>query len=222
MAAFGLTVRAFVDRALSPEARSALLARTARREVAALVAAGRAAAQYDTLVDGREGVPEEAVRPDGRILYRFNPLAEAVRFAFDYCVQRSPVRSGRYKGDWVVLVNGRAWSGGYDEIPPLADVFITNRQPYHRKIDTGAIGPGAAGRLVASRRYRTTSAGNLVQVQNRKRGAYVSITEGARQAGQRAFPLLSWGRAFITLPGGYTLRSGKRMTYPAVTLSARP
>lgn len=199
---FARSVRLFVGKNLSPQARSAALASFARADVARLQREGRAALDYTVWVDGRENAPLESVSPEGRIIYRFNGIAEATAFALGFCVARSPVLTGAYRKSWFVLVDGREWSAPLPEIPSGAEVLVVNTQPYHRKIDMGSQGVGALGREVASRRGP-----------KRKRGAYVSITEACRQELLRRFPGVSAARVFVELPGGpapapYTLKGG--------------
>ena len=220
MSDFVRSVRMFANSNLSPQARSAALAAFAREDVARLIQARRASPVYTVWVDGREGAPPETVRPDGRIVYRFNGIAEATAFALAYCVARSPVginskAPGTYRKSWVVLVDGREWTRLLTEIPAGAEALVVNTQPYHRKIDMGSQGAGALGREVAG--YRGTK---------RKRGAYVSTVEGARQELLRRFPGVSAARVFVELPNGpapapYTLKGGLVRGSVAAALNRR-
>lgn len=212
---FARSVRLFVGKNLSPQARSAALASFARADVARLQREGRAALDYTVWVDGRENAPLESVSPEGRIVYRFNGIAEATTFALGFCVARSPVLTGAYRKSWFVLVDGREWSGPLPEIPAGAEVLVVNTQPYHRKIDMGSQGVGKLGREVASRRGP-----------KRKRGAYVSITEACRHELLRRFPGVSAARVFVELPGGpapapYTLKGGLVRGSVAAALNRR-
>lgn len=212
---FARSVRLFVGKNLSPQARSAALASFARADVARLQREGRAALDYTVWVDGRENAPLESVQPEGRIVYRFNGIAEATAFALGFCVARSPVLTGAYRKSWVVMVDGREWTGPLPEIPAGSEVFVVNTQPYHRKIDMGSQGVGKLGREVASRRGP-----------KRKRGAYVSITEACRQELLRRFPGVVATRVFLELPGGpapapYTLKGGLVRGSVAAALNRR-
>lgn len=217
---FARSVRLFVGKNLSPQARSAALASFARADVARLQREGRAALQYTVWVDGRENAAPESVSPEGRIVYRFNGIAEATAFALAFCVARSPVgtnspQPGRYRKSWFVLVDGREWKAPLLEIPAGVEVFVVNTQPYHRKIDMGSQGIGKLGREVASHRGP-----------KRKRGAYVSITEACRQELLRRFPGVVASRVFLELPGGpppapYTLKGGLVRGSVAAALNRR-
>ena len=212
---FARSVRLFVGKNLSPQARSAALASFARADVARLQREGRAALDYTVWVDGRENAPLESVQPEGRIVYRFNGIAEATAFALGFCVARSPVLTGAYRKSWVVMVDGREWTRPLPEIPAGSEVFVVNTQPYHRKIDMGSQGVGKLGREVASRRGP-----------KRKRGAYVSITEACRQQLLQRFPGVVATRVFLELPGGpapapYTLKGGLVRGSVAAALNRR-
>lgn len=215
MSDFVRSVRLFAGTHLSPQARSQALASFARADVRRLITERRASPVFTVFVDGRENAAEETVRPDGRIVYRFNGIAEAVAFALSYCVARSPVKSGTYRKSWVVLVDGREWTAPLPEIPAGAAVLVVNTQPYHRKIDMGSQGAGALGREVSAHRGP-----------RRKRGAYVSIVEGARQELLRRFPGVSAARLFVELPNGpapapYALKGGLVRGSVAAALNRR-
>jgi len=201
-------IRLFRDQALSPAAQSAYLARVAINARDTAVRRGDAPPHWTTNVDGRQGAPESSVRPDGFILYRFNVMGLAAKAALQLCKERSPVRSGRYRDSWVVVVEGKPWSGDVADVPDGKQVMIVNPQPYARKIDTGAM----------------------------KMSVPPGIVEAVRQSIQRKFPTVNAARAFVTVPSGlldnapYILRrngrakdraAGKAITYPALILTRR-
>jgi hypothetical protein len=130
-------VRVYIDRTLSPEAQSARFASIARHERDALIDSGEASPDYLTAVDGRQGASEDSVRPTGTIIYTFNTLGKAAQFALTTAIRLSPVRSGRFQNSWKVVVDGFEWTGPIKEIPMTSKVWITNTQPYSRKIDVG-------------------------------------------------------------------------------------
>ena len=198
------SIRLFINDNLTPQAQSRALANFARQDVARLQREGRAALSFTVFVDGRENAPLESVRPDGRIVYRFNGLSEAIAFALGFVLARSPRLSGDYRKSWFVLVNGLLWRRDFEDIPTGAEVAIVNTQPYHRKIDMGSQGAGKIGIEVANRRKAGTS---------RKRGVYVSIVEAARQETMKRFPGVFAERVFLELPSGpapapYAMRGG--------------
>jgi len=180
------SIRLFINDNLTPQARSRALANFARQDVARLQREGRAALSFTVFVDGRENASLESVRPDGRIVYRFNGLSESVAFALGFLLARSPVLSGAYRKSWFVLVDGLLWRRDFQDIPAGAEVSIVNTQPYHNRRKAGT---------------------------SRKRGAYVSIVEAARQETMKRFPGVFAERVFLELPSGpapapYKMRGG--------------
>ncbi|MBF0869719.1 hypothetical protein [Gluconobacter japonicus] len=201
-------IRLFRDQALSPAAQSAYLARVAINARDTAARRGDAPPHWTTNVDGRQGAPESSVRPDGFILYKFNVMGLAAKAALQLCKERSPVRSGRYRDSWVVVVEGKPWTDDVADVPEGKEVMIVNPQPYARKIDTGAM----------------------------KMSVPPGIVEAVRQSIQRKFPTVNAARAFVTVPSGlldnapYILRrngrakdrtAGKAITYPALILTRR-
>ena len=198
---------------VKPADMGRLFAAKAREVRDALIAEGRAPAMFETFVDGRAGAAEETVRvPDGVILYRFNVLGEAAAYALAYAQSRSPVRGGEYRASWIVLVDGRLWTGSLRSIPAGMTVAVTNTAPYHRKIDAGG-----------------------------QRTIGQKIVEETRQATAKRFPILLVERQFWTLPGGYVLKGHRRtrpatrahrtrvdrmpgqpLTYPTIVISVKP
>lgn len=203
-------IRLFRDQALSPAAQSARLAAVAIKARDQAVRSGDAPPHWVTIVDGRQGAPETAVQPDGFILYKFNVMGLAAQAALQLCKERSPVRSGRYRDSWMVVVDGRPWTQDVADIPEGVSVMIVNPQPYARKIDTGAM---------------------------KNMSVPPGIVDAVRKLVQRKFPTVNAARAFATIPSGLMenapyvlLRSkgrsksraaGTSMTYPAMILTKR-
>lgn len=204
-------IRAFADANLSPDALSANLARIARKARDDAIRAGEASPQYRTVVDRVEGRSEDLVRPDGKILYLFDTIAAAAAFGLAEARRRSRILSGDFQSAWMVAVDGQRWTAELRDIPPGAKVMIVNPLPYSRRLDQG-------------RR----------QVRSRRGDALVSrplaFTEKVRQAVRLRFPDLDVQRIFVALPAAfqfgtyevpYKLKSGKMMTYPAVSIEVK-
>ena len=198
---------------IAPENIARELAEFAKAELADAIARGEGSPLYDRYVNGVLGAPESAVVPPGPILYDFIWWQEIVTFALQYLVERSPVRSGRYKRSWLVMVDGRP-APDPAAIPLNAEVALVNDQPYSRKIDVGHM----------------------------KMSVPPLIVEDARQAVMRLFGnMLTARRMLIELPGGYVLKgrfrkgagagarkglrkdtqAGQPLTYPALVLAMR-
>lgn len=206
---FARNIRLVADQKLSPLALSSYLAEAAIRQRDALVRSGDGATSWDTYVDGKKGAQEYSVKPNGVILYHFNALPEAAIQAVTLAMQRSPVRSGRYRRAWLVVVNGKVWSEDLSAIPSGSEVMVLNPQPYARKMDTGGM----------------------------KTSVPPGIVEYVRQRILRRFPTLKVERAFVNIPSGmisgapWILRrssgrsqarqAGQPITYPALILTQR-
>lgn len=197
---------------LDPAAIAALLARTARAELAIVIADGSGSPDYVRFVNGREGVAEEAVQVPGPILYVFSSLAEVAQYALAVCIARSPVRSGRYKDSWFVLVNGQVADPA--NLPAGAEIVITNDQPYARKIDAGhmrmSVPPGIieSARQAVMKRY-----GNLVFAERRLvslAGGYV--LKGRFRRGRRAGSRRKLQK---------DAQAGAQLTYPALVINTK-
>jgi hypothetical protein len=100
--------------------------------------------RFSRRVDGVLGAREEAVRPDGAIIYTYPRLDEVVRVAMDTLFDLSPVLSGEYRMRHTLFVGGvqaanlQDWDGS-------SEILITNTLPYSRKIELGAMTMRAPG-----------------------------------------------------------------------------
>ncbi|MEQ1910800.1 MAG: hypothetical protein ABMA15_18410 [Vicinamibacterales bacterium] len=184
--AFSRTLRVFKDTNLSPAGLSRHLAAIMRQERDSLIAKGQASPVYQTFVDGRLGALEETVRPDGVIHYQFSDVAEVILWEFGFVRARSPHNRGAYRDAWALAVDGRAWTGRLEDIPPLSTIMIVNPMPYARKIDIGAM-PGMK--------------------------EPPRIIEAARQAGQRQFPHYTFKREMVRLPSSFASESTGPVPY---------
>lgn len=138
----------YIDRNLSPAARSARLAGHARTALAETIRSGRAGPNYTRLVDGLAGRDESQVRGDGggRIQYQFVYLDVAVARALDFLRQRAPIGtdvnrpdSRKFRDSFFVGVDGRfirAADFRPETIPPTVfEVSIGNTAPDNRRAD---------------------------------------------------------------------------------------
>lgn len=208
-ALFARSVRLFARKNLSPEALSAHLATRAVQIRDDLIASHQAPNAYTTYVDGQKDAREAVVQPDGVILYRFHYLPQATLLAVEQAMRLSPVRSGRYRRAWCVVVDGRVWTQDLARIPAGSEVMVLNPEPYARKIDTGGM----------------------------KTSLPPGIVEATRQIVQRQYPNIKAERKFVTIPAGvipgapWILRwnhgrsksrsAGQPITYPALVLKEK-
>mgnify|MGYP003385971723 CR=1 FL=1 len=101
--------------------------------------------EFQTIVDGREGNREEAVKLGGQIVYLFDigtpTLNQAVDATYQLLLELSPVRTGKYRQAHLFLVNGIERDAGQEGAPvvfkPDDVVSFTNLLPYARRIDRG-------------------------------------------------------------------------------------
>lgn len=199
-AAFDRVIRLAIAGVKPPEIQK-LHARIAREALSSHLARLDHQPRVIRFVDGREGAPEESVRPYGVIRYEFQRLAEIAQFALNRARELSPVQSGRYRDAWFVMAGGRQVAPG--TIPEGVELILTNDQPYHRKLEMTANQRVAAG----SRSVRLPP----------------GIVERVRQEIFREFGrVVDAEVTFITLRGGYVVKTGRfagrSMTYPALVL----
>lgn len=127
---------------LAPEAVNKALATFAKENVAELIATKKASANYERFVNGRPGLPEESVQAPGPIVYVFSNWRIAIESAIEELAKRAPHKSGRYAGSFLVIAENRVVTN-YQDIPSDGEVVIINKQPYTRKVETGANKTGA-------------------------------------------------------------------------------
>jgi hypothetical protein len=188
----------------SPEEAKRRHIAVARRGLAAFMARQASRPGVTLEVDGHAATSEDEVKPFGVIVYRLTRMRKIALFALAKAIEISPVREGRYKKSWFVMVNDQRVAP--DQIPQGAEVVITNDQPYARKIHVGAKGfkryvpPGIVEKV---RQMVIREYGNQVDVQIQ----------------------------FVTLAGGYVLRKlqgsgkdrqpGAPLTYPALVITPK-
>jgi hypothetical protein len=204
--AFRRQVSVFIDRNLTPAAQSSLLARTAIEGRQDLIRTGRAPDSYRTIVDGREGVPEAQVKPQGMIVYRFNLLGEAAVFALAFLRARSPVKSGAFRESFWVAVDGRPFSQKTfdpEKVGAAKELILYNLAPYSRRVQVQFDG---------GRRLRFSVPPDMFG------DALVAV--------RRRFPTLVVSQLYrIRAPGLYVLKNGRRagkvVDSPALVIGVR-
>lgn len=218
MPALSEKFRIYIDRNLSPAARSARLAAFAKARLAELIASGRASEDYVRLVDGMAGRVESQVRGDGggRIEYNFVYLGPAVVRALEFLRGRAPVGdevnrpdNRKFRDSFFVGVNGRfirAAEFRPEMVPASAtEVSIGNSAPDNRRADE-----------------QSKMTGDKTIDYSVPAAMYVDTARMLR----RAYPTLKAKRVYsIRFTGQYILRGGKaaeRPTQsPALIISTR-
>lgn len=191
---------------MEPEAMRRELAAFAKASLAEVIASGAGSPDYQRFVNGRQGVPEEAVELPGPIVYVFTNWRLAIETALAELGKRVPRRSGRYASSFLVVVDGRPVTD-FATVAPDAEVVILNFQPYTRKMESGANGPG--------RRHFDLSKGAF---NRRFKGAFVADVQymkvtGGLHPGMPYILKRSQGRR-------KDRQAGMPITYPALIMRA--
>lgn len=229
------TVDVFIDKALSPAARSAALARAAREGVAELVRSGQASPTYRVFVDGVEGAAEERVKPEGVITYLFGNLNVAAQFGLSFLKARSPAKSGRYRESFAFAF---FTSGG---------VALTGPGRDRRGRFTSQDGKVVGGRMVPADQVNFAKiTGDVTEIVIFNRQPYSRrvdvqmdgrqpikfnvapdlFTDAAREINKRFGGSVEASRIYsITFPGQYVVkggnRPGQRVQSPALIIHPR-
>lgn len=149
-----LDLSVLVNESFSPAARSAAIAAFAKETLADAEAQNKEALgfvpDHTITVDGAAGAKEEAVRPDGQIVYTFALLDELFAWIFEQLEAHSPVGSGQdshpglYKSSNVLFADGQRIMPG-DPVPPAAKYVFFNTVPYSRQIEGGESSQAPSG-----------------------------------------------------------------------------
>lgn len=124
---------------LEPDQINKALAAFAKQELRRVISSGQASPNYERYVNETKGLPEEAVRVPGAILYQFINWSALIRTALEELRKRVPVKSGRYASGFIVLANQRPVQN-YRDIKSDDEVVILNVRPYTRRLETSKTG----------------------------------------------------------------------------------
>nr|WP_292832994.1 hypothetical protein [Mesorhizobium sp.] len=142
---------------MEPEAINQAVAAFAKQEVRRVIAEGIASPQYERYVNSVRGAPEEAYKAPGSIVYEFTNWPLVINSALEDLRKRVPVRSGRYRDGFTVVVGGRVVVTDFMKLRSDAEVVIFNPRPYTRRMEVGANKTGArhfdGAKRVLSRRF---------------------------------------------------------------------
>jgi hypothetical protein len=157
-------IQLFVAKHLDPQAAALAFADEARRQLEDMITARQVPDRYTRYVDGREGVPERAVKPGGTIAYSFTYNADVLVFALAFLFHRSPQRRNPqrarggpgpgslrfpkpYRESFWVSIDGKFIPPGQlrpEMIPDgPAELIVGNMQPYNRKVTRQMVGDRA-------------------------------------------------------------------------------
>lgn len=203
---------------IAPAAIAKELAAFARASLSEAIANGEGSPVYDKYVNGRFGAAEESVVAPGPIVYDFIWWGEILPWVIQFLVERSPDKSGRYKRSWVVLADGAPITSARD-IGLNATVWVTNTQPYSRKIDVGFMEMSVQPGLIEDARRRVMATwGNAITA----RGTMVQLPSGPAPAPYRLKGVFKRGiRPQSRTKLRSDTRAGAMMTYPTLELKVR-
>lgn len=200
---------------ISPEAINRALADFARAELRKAQSAG-ASRVYQLYVNGRPAASEYEVTAPGPIVYQFSLWGEIINYAISELQRRSPVRSGRFRNSFLVLVDGEAVQATND-VAATSEVIITNFQPYIRKAESGLLGTKRFAIFDGTKRALARKFGNEGRKMSATVGDYLFETKWLSIAAgvHPEIPYIlkhSQGRR-------KDRQSGMPITYPAVVMS---
>lgn len=117
-------------------AEPARIAKVAKEGHARIMATDPKPSSFVRRVDGNTDAPEDAVRPDGVIIYTYARVQPIVDAAMDTLRSLSPVESGAYRKSHTLFVGGAVAFDASDAVPGET-IYIANPLPYARKIEMG-------------------------------------------------------------------------------------
>jgi hypothetical protein len=131
-------IKLWLDQALGPKARSKALADYAQNTLEEAQAINAKALgrtpEHEQWVDGRRAASLQSVKPEGKIIFEFDFLEDALVWIRDQLERHSPYKSGRYRRSHKFFVDGR-------EADPERAVAVKNvawfvsNVPYARKLE---------------------------------------------------------------------------------------
>jgi len=157
------------------EAARLVAVEVAKREHGRVMTTEPRPRSFQRYVDGREGVPEEALQLGGVIVYDYPRIDLVVEYAVAVLIERSPFgrpEGGHYRDEHRVFLNGSevanatAWRPG-------DTVEIINQMPYARRIEVGAMKmlvPGTDHVYAQAQQIVRRTWGAIAQIDFRWRG----------------------------------------------------
>jgi hypothetical protein len=153
---------------LGGDAASELLAAFAEEEIEDAKRINAAALgrvpPYKIFVDGAQGKPLTAVRPNGIIVAEFELVSDVLIWISEQLFKFSPVKSGLYQKSHELFADGRHVAV-VDQLVPVADEYIfVNTVPYARKVERGSSSQAPEGVYQAVAALARVRAGNISRI----------------------------------------------------------
>jgi hypothetical protein len=190
LSAFSRDLQIMVDRALSPKARSALIADHARNVLRETQAHNRRILGSDPehmqIVDRVEGAPLEAVDPDhGVIVFSFDVSVDLFAYIGRLLLEHSPVLTGAYQRSHQLYAD-HVPVDAYDPKVRADEWVFLSTSPYARKIERGQSDQAPDGvyqgvAAMAAKRY-----GNVASVRFSYRSPMLGYVPGGANRAERA------------------------------------
>jgi hypothetical protein len=153
----------------------------AKRANAEVLATDPRPATFTRYVDGRQDAPEETVRQNGVIVYKYSRLDLVAEFAIETLRKLSPVgiagdgrpgHPGMYIENHIMLI-GDVQTDDVAEWQPGQEIILTNLVPYSRKIELGLMKmrvPGSSMVYQQAESIVKRNYGNLADIRYTFRG----------------------------------------------------
>lgn len=184
LSVFSRELKLYVDAALSPEARKALIADAAAEALSDAQAQNRdmlgIVPGHEQIVDRVRGAPFAAVNPDrGVIVIEFDIRLDVFAYIGKLLVENSPVLTGDYQDSHQLYADGVPVSK-FDPAMQADEWVFLSTVPYARKIERGQSDQAPDGvyqavAAMASRRF-----GNIASV----KFTFRSLSNGRGKEGQ--------------------------------------
>jgi hypothetical protein len=192
---------------MEPEEINKAVASFARKELQRVIGEGIASPDYERYVNGVRGAPEESYKAPGAIVYEFTNWPLVIRAALDELQRRSPHKSGRFAGSFIVIVGERIVTD-FRSIPADAEVIITNAQPYVRKAEAGLLGVPRRRIFDGTKRFLARRFAGVLRFETR----FLDIASGLH-------PLIPY-RLKYSQGGRKDRQAGMPISYPAIIINS--
>jgi hypothetical protein len=176
-------IEIIINETLSPAARSAAFASFARDMLKEGEEINRSVLgripRHKTFVDGSEGAKEDAVRPDGVIVYEFELLNDLFLWIADQLRRHAPVKTGKFRDSFTFYADGSEVDVG-SQIPDASEYTFINIQPYARKIERGESPQAPEGVFQVVATMARARFGNLAKIGFVYRSPIGGVFQGGR------------------------------------------
>ena len=226
-------IKVMLDRDLSQAVLGKKLAEFARKDRDEYLASVGGHPTYQTIVNGRIGIPEEQVILPGPIVYSFSWLRPIAQAGLEWLQRESPRLSGDYARGHFAMYNGSEID--IAQLPAEAtEIVLTNDLPFSRKLHVGGMKTSAPPKIFEQCRQAILAKfGQVVEAQVR----FLHLTGTARNGDPLPYRLKTDGNMRSTASGAdqpWSLLkrnrpkvgrkdrfAGMPITYPSVVITVK-